>query len=119
MMPAPAILSADTLLDSEVANIKGEDLGKIVSLGMDVEQGRIAYAVLSFGGFMGLGDKWFAVPWDALEYSPPNGKFILNVDKDFLKASPGFDKNHWPDVQDRRFASEVYKHYGRTAYWEK
>ena len=119
MMQTPTILSAGTLLNTEVTNIEGEDLGTIVSYGVDMEQGRIAFAVLSFGGWMGLGDKWFAVPWEALEYSMHDKKFILNVDRDFLKEAPGMDKENWPSVQDRRFALEVYKHYGRTAYWEK
>jgi hypothetical protein len=119
MIPSATILSAGTLLNSQVTNIEGEDLGTIVSFGIDLEQGRIAYAVLSFGDLLGFGGKWFAVPWEALQYSQHDQKFILNVDKDFLKEAPGFDKDNWPSVQDRHFAVEVYKHYGRTAYWEK
>lgn len=118
MLETRTILSAGTLLKSEVTNLEGEDLGTIVSFGIDVEAGRIAYAVLSFGGVLGLGDKWFAVPWEALEYSHHDGRFILNLDREFLKEAPGFDKDNWPDVQDRRFALEVYNYYGRTAYWE-
>jgi hypothetical protein len=98
---------------------EGEKLGKVEGFGIDPEQGRLAYVVLSFGGFLGFGDKWLAVPWEALEFSQHDQSFILNVDKDLLKEAPGFDKDHWPSGEDRRFALEVYKHYGRTAYWEK
>ena len=119
MLEARTILTAGTLLRSKVANLNGEDLGTVVSFGVDVEGGQIAYAVISFGGLRGFGDKWFAVPWEALEYSRHDGRFVLNVDRDFLAGAPGFDKDDWPDVQDRNFAREVYKYYGRTAYWEK
>jgi hypothetical protein len=102
-----------------VSNQKGEHLGTVISFGLDVERGQIAYAVVSFGGLLGYGDKWFAVPWDALAYSRHDGKFVMDVDKEFLMGAPGFDKDDWPEVQDRKFAEEVYKYYGRTAYWER
>jgi hypothetical protein len=110
MIQPSTILSVGTVLDSQVTNIEGEDLGKIVSFGIDLDQGQIAYAVLSFGGLLGFGDKWFAVPWEALQYSQHDRKFILNVDKDFLKEAPGFDKDNWPSVQYRHFAVEVALH---------
>jgi hypothetical protein len=119
MIQAPRVLSSGTLLGSAVFNRAGEQLGKVEGFGIDPEQGRIAYVVLSFGGFLGFGDKWFAVPWEALEFSQPEQRFTLNVDKELLQEAPGFDKDHWPSLEDRHFALEVYKYYGRTAYWEK
>jgi hypothetical protein len=119
MLEARTILSAGTILRTEISNLHGEALGTIISFGIDVEEGQIAYAVVAFGGVLGFGDKWFAVPWEALEYSRHDNSFVLNVDKDFLTEAPGFEKDHWPDVLDRHFAEEVYKYYGRTAYWEK
>ena len=59
------------------------------------------------------------MPWEALEFSHHDQSFILNVDKELLKEAPGFDKDHWPSIEDRQFALEVYKYYGRTAYWEQ
>ncbi len=70
-------------------------MGTIASYAIDLEQGRIAYAVLSFGGFLGFGDKRFAVPWDAMQFSPHDKKFILNVNKELLEQAPGFDKDNW------------------------
>jgi hypothetical protein len=61
---------------------------------------------------MGFGDKWFAVPWDAMQFSPHDKKFILNVNKELLEQAPGFDKDHWPSPDSRQFALEVYKYYG-------
>jgi sporulation protein YlmC with PRC-barrel domain len=80
MIQAPRVLSSGTLLGCEVFNREGEKLGKVEGFGIDPEQVRIAYVVLSFGGFLGFGDKWFAVPWEALEFSQHDQRFILNVD---------------------------------------
>jgi hypothetical protein len=119
MLQTPTILSIGNLLGNEVVNVERERLGTITTYGIDLEQGRIAYAVLSFGGFLGFGDKWFAVPWDALQFSPHDKKFILNVNKELLEQVPGFDKDHWPSPDNRQFALEVYKYYGRVPYWEQ
>jgi PRC-barrel domain len=119
MIQAPRVLSSGTLLGCEVVNIEGEKLGKVESFAVDLEQGRLAYMVLSFGGFLGFGDKWFAVPWEALEFSHHDQRFILNVEKEVLKEAPGFDREHWPSIEDHQFAREVYKYYGRVPYWEQ
>jgi len=110
-------LSATTLIGDRVVNPRGEDLGKIEDLMIDPELGRVGYAVLSFGGFLGMGDKLFAVPMQALKLSREDKKFVLDVDKDRLKNAPGFDKNHWPDMSDRAFGSTVYSYYGTKPYW--
>jgi len=78
-----------------VVNGAGEDLGDIKDIMIDVPSGRVAYAVLSFGGILGVGSKLFAVPWHALQLDPENHRFILNVDKEQLRNAPGFDKDHF------------------------
>ena len=113
----PAVLSATTLTGDKVVNFQKEDLGKIEHLMIDLESGRIAYAVLSFGGFLGMGDKLFAIPWSALSVDTVEHRFILNVDKGLLKAAPGFDKEHWPDMADRVWGAKVYTYYGAKPYW--
>jgi uncharacterized protein (TIGR02271 family) len=119
MLQPPTVLPVRDLTGNDVVNVEGERLGTIACYGIDLEQGRIAYAVLSVGGFMGFGDKWFAVPWDAIQFSPHDRKFILNVNKELLEQAPGFDKDNWPSLDDRQFALEVYKYYGRVPYWEQ
>src|SRR5512146_2098640 len=94
------VLSAGTLTGDHVRNSAGEDLGKIEEIMIDVPTGRVAYAVLSFGGFLGLGDKLFAIPWDPLSLDETTHKFLLNVPKSRLENAPGFDKNNWPDMAD-------------------
>ena len=111
------VLAADTLTGNKVVNRQEEDLGKIEHLMIDLENGRIAYAVLSFGGFLGMGDKLFAIPWSALAVDKVEKRFVLNVDKELLKRAPGFDKDKWPNMSDRTWGAGVYKYYGTNPYW--
>ena len=112
------IMAADTLTGDKVVNVQKEDLGKIEHLMIDLESGRIAYAVLSFGGFLGMGDKLFATPWSALSVDTVEHRFILNVDKALLKEAPGFDKEHWPNMADRSWGAKVCTYYGARPYWD-
>ncbi len=115
--PGPALMGADTLLGNDVCNKDGEDLGDIKEFMIDMSSGKIAYAVLSFGGLLGLGDKLFAVPWAALTLDTVNKRFTLDVLKESLQSAPGFDKDHWPSMADKTWASGVHKFY-RTPYSE-
>jgi sporulation protein YlmC with PRC-barrel domain len=112
------VLSAGTLAGDRVRNTAGDDLGKVEEIMIDLPTGRVAYVVLSFGGFLGIGDKLFALPWDALRIDEGEHQFILDVDKQTLENAPGFDKDNWPDMADPSFAASIHRHYGRTPYWE-
>lgn len=112
------VLSATTLIGDDVRNLQDESLGKIEEIMLDVEGGRIAYAVLSFGGVFGMGDKLFAVPWAALAIDPAEKTFVLDVDKDRLESAPGFDKDAWPSNADRSFLDEVYAYYAVEPYYK-
>src|ERR1700735_5723204 len=90
--PGPALMGADTLIGNDVYNGANESLGTIKEFMIDMASGRIAYAVLSFGGFLGMGDRLFAVPWQALKLDTANQGFALNVPEEELKNAPGFDK---------------------------
>ncbi|PUA18847.1 PRC-barrel domain-containing protein [Glaciimonas sp. PCH181] len=114
--PGPEVLGADTLIGNDVCNQAGEDLGDIKELMLDTRTGKVNYAVLSFGGFLGMGEKLFAVPWEALQLDPVNERFILNVDKDRLKSAPGFDKDHWPDMADHSWIREIDTYYGTDRF---
>ena len=116
--PGPRIMAADTLEGDNVVNAQGEDLGEIKDIMIDVPSGRVAYAVLSFGGVLGMGDKLFAIPWHALQLDPENHRFILNVDQERLKSAPGFDKDHWPSMADQSWALQVHTYYSTRPYWE-
>ncbi len=106
------LLSASSIQGTSVCNAQGEDLGEIEDLMIDVRSdGRIEYAVLSFGGFLGLGEKYFAIPMSQLSADRDDEKIILNVDKDRLKNAPGFDKDNWPDFSSPKFKDDIHAYY--------
>lgn len=92
------VLKASDLIGMNVHGTDGKKLGDIKDLVIDPEEGSVEYAVLEFGGFAGIGDKYFAVPWEALQLDQTNKKLSLDVHKKDLKNAPGFDKNNWPDL---------------------
>jgi sporulation protein YlmC with PRC-barrel domain len=116
--PGPRLMTASTLEGDGVVNGVGEDIGKIEEIMLDVPQGRIAYAVLSFGGFLGIGNRLFAIPWQALELDPVNHRFILDVPRERLESAPGFDKDRWPDWADMTWAAGIHEYYETSPYWE-
>lgn len=111
------VLSGSSLKGDRVVNYKGEDLGRIEEIMIDLDRGRVAYAVLSFGGFLGLGDKLFAIPWQAITVDTVKKQLILNADKALLEKAPGFDKDNWPDMADLSLGSTLYGYYGYKPYW--
>jgi sporulation protein YlmC with PRC-barrel domain len=114
--PGPELMGAHTLLGNDVYNDKDEDLGDIKEIMLDMRTGRVSYAVLSFGGFLGMGEKLFAVPWNALTLDTVNKRFILKVDKERFKAAPGFDPDHWPDMANAVWSNEIHSYYGTQPY---
>jgi sporulation protein YlmC with PRC-barrel domain len=114
--PGPRLMGADTLNGNDVYNNDDEDLGDIKEIMLDVASGKIAYAVLSFGGILGMGEKLFAVPWKALKLDTVNKRFILDVSKDRLENAPGFDKDDWPDMTDRSWADNIQNFYDNDAF---
>lgn len=114
--PGPEVMGADTLIGNDVYNANNESLGDIKEIMLDMRSGKVNYAVLSFGGFLGLGEKLFAVPWNALKLDTENKRFILNVSKEKLKDAPGFDKDAWPDMANQTWANSIHSYYGTTPY---
>ncbi len=112
--PGPALMGADTLIGNDVYNHEEEDLGDIKEIMLDMRSGTVAYAVLAFGGLLGIGEKLFAVPWHALQLDTVNKRFVLNVSKERLKNAPGFDEDNWPDMSDVDWVTEVDTFYGTT-----
>jgi len=109
---------ATDLMGKKVINSSNETLGKLEDIVVDASSGRIVYGVLSFGGFMGMGDKLFAIPWESMELPNDAKTLVLNVSKDRLKNAEGFDKSHWPNFADETWATKTYKYYDRTPYWQ-
>ncbi len=108
-----ALLSAGTITGDDVCNLQNETLGKIQDVMLDVADGRIRYAVLASGGFLGMGDRLFAIPWKALKLDREHKRFTLDIAAERLKKAPGFDKNQWPDMADSSWNSAVESYYIR------
>lgn len=104
-------LSASSLSGNKVVNAQDEDLGKVEDLMIDTSKGTVDYAVLSFGGVFGIGDKLFAIPMEELNIDTENECCVLDVDKERLKNAPGFDKDHWPNTADPKWQSSVRSYY--------
>ena len=106
------ILSSSSLSGNSVKNPKGEDLGKIEDFMINTDNGSVQYAVISFGGFLGMGDKLFAVPLTAMQVDTKDHCFVLDTDKTKLENAPGFDKDHWPNMADPKFSTSIHDYYG-------
>ena len=111
-------LSASTLTGDKVRNPDGDRLGHLEEIVIDLEGGRVAYAVLASGGFLGMGDKYFAIPWDLMTVDTDNKEIVADISKETLENAPGFDKDNWPQTNDRSWVVDVYRYYGREPYWD-
>ena len=111
------VLSTSSLNGTHIHNPDGEHLGELKEIMLDSETGNVAYAVLSFGGFLGLGNKLFAIPWSILTVDLDNEVIIADLDKEMLKDAPGFDKDNWPMTPEPEWLDSVYSYYNAVPYW--
>lgn len=115
--PGPQLMTAHTLEGDAVVNRQGETLGKIEDIMLDVPRGRIAYAVMSSGGFLGFGDKLFALPWSALTLDPEHHRFVMDASKARFEHAPGFDKDHWPTTAEfDGMGDSIHSYWGTPSY---
>jgi sporulation protein YlmC with PRC-barrel domain len=114
--PGPHLMGADTLIGNDVVNKSSETLGDIKEIMLDMRTGSISYAVLAFGGFLGMGEKLFAVPWTALTLDTTNKCFVLDASKDRLESAPGFDKDMWPDMADTTWQKGINDFYAANQH---
>lgn len=110
-------LSASSLMKNHIHNTDGQHIGNVEEIMIDIDAGMVSYVVLSFGGFLGMGDKLFAVPWSALTVDTDREIFVMDIDKDRLEDAPGFDKNNWPETPSHDWYNNVYVYYGQDPYW--
>jgi len=116
--PGPDIMAAATLDGNKVMTSDGEHVGKISDIMLDVRGGRIAYAVLSEGGFLGVGAKLHAIPWSALTLDTAEKCFYIDIAAQRLKDDPGFDEDHWPSMADEAWGTSTHSYYNRQPYWQ-
>jgi sporulation protein YlmC with PRC-barrel domain len=107
-----SVLSAGSIAGTKVLDARGDHLGSIEDLMLHTDTGDVAYAVLSFGGFLGMGEKLFAIPWEALTIDAADHRIVLNLDRERLEQTPGFDKDDWPSTADPTWMQGAPPHDG-------
>lgn len=103
------ILSASTVIGDSVVNYEGDSLGDVKEIMLNTGTGEVAYVVVSFGGFLGMGDKLFAIPMTAFEIDTANKQFKLNKSKAELEDAPGFDKDNWPETNSEYWSGNLIR----------
>ncbi len=116
--PGPDVMAAASLDGNKVMSSDDEHVGKISDIMLDVRTGRVAYAVLSEGGFLGMGDTLHAIPWGALTLDTAEKCFRVDIPAQRIKDDPGFDKNHWPSMADHGWGTQMHDYYGQRPYWQ-
>ena len=91
-------LTASSIIGDKVHNEKGEHMGKIEDIMIDLSTGKIEYVVIEFGGFLTIGTKYFAIPFNLLKVDPDQNLFRFNQPREILEKAPGFDMSHWPET---------------------
>ncbi len=112
----PHLRAATSFYARAVLDRRGRVLGSISDLMLDLERGRVAYAVLAVGGFIGIGERLFAVPWGALRCC--GQQFVLECSEAALASAPAFDREHWPVATEYAWHERVHAHYRSRPYWE-
>jgi hypothetical protein len=111
------LISADKVEGTSVKNRKGESLGSIDTIMVDKFSGKVAYAVMSFGGFLGIGDRYHPLPWGVLRYDPDESAYVVDIDKTTLEKAPSLARDEYPTMQDRAWGERVYRYYNVPPYW--
>jgi hypothetical protein len=98
------LISADKVVGTSVYNHQGEDLGSVYGLMLNKLNGQVAYAIMSFGGFLGMGESYHPLPWRVLKYEPSMGGYVVDLDRRQLENAPHYtaaDQTDWYRDRDR------------------
>ncbi|KCZ52792.1 PRC-barrel domain-containing protein [Hyphomonas pacifica] len=111
------LISCHRVEGTEVYNADGDRLGHIDSIMLDKRKGNVAYAVMSFGGFLGIGEEYHPLPWNALTYNDNLDAYVIRLSKEQLNAAPRLKRNEYERLQDHIYGKSVYAYYGAAPYW--
>jgi hypothetical protein len=111
------LIASDKVEGTNVYNTAGDNLGSIHDLMIDKASGRVAYALLSFGGFLGIGNRYHPMPWSVLKYDTNLGGYVINLDKTRLEGAPAYDVGTEPAWGDRSYEGRIHDYYGVGPYW--
>src|SRR3984893_8215367 len=118
------LISSDKVEGTPVYNPKGERLGKVHHLMIDKYTGQVAYAVMAFGGFLGIGEKYHPLPWKMLTYDTRLGGYVVDLDRSKLENAPSYASTEAPDWSDRSYTARIdeywlviYRREGPRGWW--
>jgi hypothetical protein len=117
VMTGKPLIESDRVEGTAVYDANGSHVGSIKRLMIEKLSGRVAYAIMSFGGFLGIGEQEHTVPWNALTYDPSLGGFRTNINEVQLKGAPPYSRDQEYDWSDRKREQELHDHYGARYYW--
>ncbi|HET9843776.1 MAG TPA: PRC-barrel domain-containing protein [Gammaproteobacteria bacterium] len=117
-LPHDLVKAGHQVIGVDVKNNEGEDLGCIKEIILEKVEGNVRYIVLECGSFLGLKGKYFAIPWNSIDYDKDEECFRLDIKKEDFKNAPGFDKDHWPNMADTNWGKQVHAYFKSKPYWE-
>ena len=112
------LIAADQVEGTRIYNRAGENLGSVQDIMIDKMNGKVAYAVVGFGGFLGIGDRHYPLPWETLTYDPGMGGFVVDLDKRTLEGAPSYSDTETVQWEDPAWGRRVYDYYGARPYWD-
>lgn len=111
------LISASKVEGTTVYNRKGDKLGSVEDIMIDKFTGQVGYAVMSFGGFLGIGHRHHPLPWQVLDYDQQMGGYVVDLDKKQLEGAPSYEADVDPDWEDRVWGKKVHDYYNVPPYW--
>ncbi len=118
MKQLPGFIPTNRLEQFDLVNEQGQDLGQVQNFVVDMAAGRIGFVIVAFGGMLGISDKWFAMPWEIMTWSPEKRKFIVDMPRNVLEKAPGMNKDRWMEEINSDWLARCYLHYGLAPYWD-
>ncbi len=112
-----ALIAADRIAGTAVYDTAANHIGEVHDLMIDKASGQVAYAILSFGGFLGLGERYYPVPWNLLTYDVKLAGYVVPIDRSKLDAAPNYDSRGQQDLEDEASAQRIHDFYGIQPYW--
>jgi sporulation protein YlmC with PRC-barrel domain len=112
------LIAADQVEGTTIYNPAGDNLGSVEDVMIDKVTGKIAYAVVGFGGFLGIGNRHYPMPWEKLKYDVNMGGFVVDLDKRVLEGAPSYGDTDTVGWEDRAWGQRVYDYYGARPYWD-
>jgi sporulation protein YlmC with PRC-barrel domain len=116
--PSGHLIAAKQVQGTTVYNTGLEKLGSVEDVMIDKATGRIAYAILSFGGFLGIGDRYYPLPWEKLTYNTEVGGYVVDIDREVLEGAPSYTDNATAEWNDDAWGRGVYTYYGVHPFWD-